>query len=74
MASAETAGDRWSVLVTCSPTLIDAIDPSEDQISFARERQLPASVNFGIGDAERLTHNDEHYDYAIMALVLFFAL
>jgi ubiquinone/menaquinone biosynthesis C-methylase UbiE len=29
-------------------------------------------VNFGIGDAEQLTNNDDHYDYAIMALVLFF--
>ena len=60
------------ILATCSPTLIDAVDPSEGQINFAKQRQLPASVNFGIGDAERLTNNDDHYDYAIMALVLFF--
>ena len=60
------------IVATCSPTLIDAIDPSEDQINFARKRKLPVSVNFDIGDAERLTKNDGYYDYAIMALVLFF--
>ena len=60
------------ILATCSPTLIEAVDPSEYQINVAKERQLPNLVNFGIGDAEQLTNNDDHYDYAIMALVLFF--
>ena len=60
------------ILEKCSPSVIDALDPSEDQIKFAKSRKLTKLANFSIGDAEALTALDEKYDYAVMALVLFF--
>ena len=60
------------ILEKCSPSIIDALDPSEDQIKFAKSRKLTKLANFSIGDAEALTALDEKYDYAVMALVLFF--
>ena len=61
------------ILEKCSPSVIDALDPSGDQIKFAKSRKLTKLANFSIGDAEALTAQDEKYDYAVMALVLFFS-
>ena len=39
------------ILEKCSPSVIDALDPSEDQIKFAKSRKLTKLTNFSIGDA-----------------------
>ncbi len=60
------------ILEKCPPSVIDALDLSEDQIKFAKSRKLTELANFSIGDAEALTALDGQYDYAVIALVLFF--
>ena len=34
------------ILEKCSPSVIDALDPSEDQIKFAKSRKLTKLANF----------------------------
>lgn len=57
----------------CQPAHIDAFDPSEGQLAYARTR-LPAGapVSWRLGDAMKLALNDASCDAATMALVLFF--
>ena len=56
----------------CAPTAVRAVDPSEAQIAFARERPATRNVEFSVGDAMALPYADESCDVAVMALVLFF--
>ena len=60
------------ILEKCSPSIINALDPSEDPIKFAKSRKLTKLTNFSIGDAEALAALDEKCDYAVMVSVLFF--
>ena len=55
-----------------SPTTIVGIDPSADQLAFARERPRLALAEFHVGNAERLPFPDESFDVAVMALVVHF--
>lgn len=54
-----------------SPAEVQAIDPSEGQLDFARQRGLSGAV-FRRADAMALPFNDAQFDAAVMALVLFF--
>ena len=56
----------------CAPAGIQAIDPSEGQLSYARGRIAPGKAEFHKGDAMELPFEDDSFDAAIMALVLFF--
>lgn len=56
----------------CSPTRICGIDPSEDQISFARSRPASEQVDFRAGDAQALPFDEGEFDVAAMALVINF--
>jgi SAM-dependent methyltransferase len=56
----------------CAPADIQAIDPSEGQLSYARRRITSAKVKFHKGDAMELPFEDNGFDAAVMALVLFF--
>lgn len=51
---------------------IHAIDPSREQIDFASKRIVDSKVSFQVGDALKLAFEADHFDYATMALVLFF--
>jgi ubiquinone/menaquinone biosynthesis C-methylase UbiE len=56
----------------CAAREVQGIDPSEEQIAFARSR-LPGSVaRFQLGDAMALPYADGTLDAAVMALVIFF--
>ena len=79
-----TPGLRWldvgcgngafSMMVAkrCAPAMINGIDPSEEQLAFARTR-LPTSVaQFERGDAMALPFDDDSFDMAVMPLVIFF--
>ena len=55
-----------------SPAEIQGIDPSPEQIDFALKRVADPSVAFQLGDAMNLPFESDHFDYATMALVLFF--
>jgi SAM-dependent methyltransferase len=51
-----------------------AIDPSEEQLAFARTRPGAKRTQFEVGDAQKLSFGDATFDVAIMALVLAFLL
>jgi SAM-dependent methyltransferase len=60
------------IVERCAPESVEGIDPSPEQIAFARLR-LPASVaQFRIGDAMALPFADDAFDAAVMPLVIFF--
>lgn len=55
-----------------APAEVQAIDPSEAQLAFARTRPGTARAHFGIGDAMALPFDADRFDAAVMALVIFF--
>ncbi len=54
------------------PHAVGAVDPSEDQIAFARTTPAAKSVNFQVGTAQSLPFADDSFDVATMALVITF--
>jgi SAM-dependent methyltransferase len=56
----------------CAPAAVQGIDPSPEQIAFARERLDESSARFEVGDAIALPCADASFDAAVMALVIFF--
>jgi SAM-dependent methyltransferase len=56
----------------CSPVAIEGIDPSEEQLAFARTRPASRLARFQRGDAMALPFADGSFDAAVMALVLVF--
>lgn len=78
------AGKRW-VDVGCgngastellvrrvAPAHIEALDPSAQQLDFARQRHQSGVANFRVGTADDLPFPDNDFDVALMALVIFF--
>ncbi len=57
---------------TASASRIDGVDPSAGQIEYARSRIGARSARFEIGDALALPFDDDVFDIAVMALVIFF--
>jgi SAM-dependent methyltransferase len=56
----------------CSPVEVHGIDPSEEQLAFARTRPGSRLAKFRQGDAMALPFADSSFDAAVMALVLVF--
>jgi ubiquinone/menaquinone biosynthesis C-methylase UbiE len=56
----------------CAPAEVQGIDPSPEQLSFARSRPAARLAQFRQGDAMALPFADNSFDAAVMALVLFF--
>lgn len=56
----------------CAPAAIEAIDPSEGQLAFARTRPAARLAQFRVGDAMALPFPAASFDAAVMALVLVF--
>jgi SAM-dependent methyltransferase len=56
----------------CRPAEVQGIDPSPQQIEFARKRHTAKMAEFRQGDAMALPFPDNRFDAAIMALVIFF--
>lgn len=48
------------------------LDPSEDQITYARKRPGTKLAEFRVGGAQALPFDDDSYDAALMALVIAF--
>jgi ubiquinone/menaquinone biosynthesis C-methylase UbiE len=81
---AQPAGLRWvdvgcgnaaftEVLIErCAPTSIMAIDPSEGQLAYARNRPGAKMAQFQVGDAQALPFPDGSFDAGVMALVITF--
>lgn len=60
------------LIARCAPTQVDGIDPSEDQIVYARQRKGAERARLRSGDAQALPYGDGEFDAAIMALVISF--
>jgi ubiquinone/menaquinone biosynthesis C-methylase UbiE len=60
------------IIARCDPATVVAIDPSEEQLAFARTRSATKMAKFEVGDAHKLSFGDGTFDVAIMALVLAF--
>jgi ubiquinone/menaquinone biosynthesis C-methylase UbiE len=60
------------IVSRAGPQAVAAIDPSAEQIAFARKRAGAAMAEFEVGGAEALAFADDSFDAAVMALVLAF--
>src|SRR4051794_27541782 len=60
------------VIARCAPTALTAIDPSDDQLAYARTRPGAKLADFRVGDAQKLPFADNTFDVAAMALVIAF--
>lgn len=55
-----------------APVSVQGIDPSEEQLAYARTRPGPGIAQFRQGDAMALPFSDDTFDVAVMPLVIFF--
>jgi ubiquinone/menaquinone biosynthesis C-methylase UbiE len=60
------------LLERCAPRAVRAVDPSADQIGFARTTPAAETVDFQVGDAQALPFGNGEFDAAGMALVITF--
>lgn len=60
------------LIARCSPAAVTAVDPSEDQLAYARTRSGAGMADFRAGDAQNLPFADNSFDVAAMALVIAF--
>jgi ubiquinone/menaquinone biosynthesis C-methylase UbiE len=77
-------GQRWldvgcgngafteSIVELAAPHSVLGVDPSEAQLSYARSRPAARLARFELGDAQQLPGVDASFDFAVMALVIFF--
>lgn len=56
----------------CAPVSVQGIDPSEEQLAFARTRLASRVAQFRLGDAMAQPFPDDTFDAAVMPLVIFF--
>ena len=56
----------------CAPASVAGIDPSEEQLAYARTRPAARVAQFRQGDAMSLPFPDATFDAAVMPLVIFF--
>ena len=56
----------------CAPVSVHGIDPSEEQLDFARIRPVSRVAQFSHGDAMALPFPDDTFDVGVMPLVIFF--
>jgi SAM-dependent methyltransferase len=60
------------IVERCAPAAVRGIDPSTEQLVFARSRPGARVAEFSEGDAQALPFPDRSFDVAVMALVIFF--
>jgi ubiquinone/menaquinone biosynthesis C-methylase UbiE len=60
------------LIARTAPRAVDAIDPSEGQLAFARTRPAAKLAQFKLADAQALPFADNSFDAAAMALVITF--
>lgn len=60
------------VVDRCAPARVEGIDPSSEQIAYARGRIAKEVAGFRVGDAMALPFSDASFDVAVMPLVIFF--
>jgi ubiquinone/menaquinone biosynthesis C-methylase UbiE len=60
------------LLDRCAPKKMSAVDPSAEQIAYARKTPAAKHVDFQIGDAQALPFGNGEFDAGVMALVITF--
>ena len=60
------------LIACCAPEAVIAIDPSDDQLAYARVRPGVSAADLRLGDAQNLLFADGSFDVAVMALVIYF--
>lgn len=60
------------LVARCAALSVHGIDPSEDQLAYARTRPAARAAEFRQGDAMALPFPDDSFDVAVMPLVIFF--
>ena len=60
------------IVQRCAPHVVHGVDPSEEQLACARTRLGAHKAQFQQGDAMKLPFENDSFDAAVMALVLFF--
>jgi len=60
------------LVARCAPADVVGIDPSDDQLAYARARRGTEMAKFQVGDAQKLPFNDNSFDVAAMALAITF--
>jgi len=60
------------IVQRCAPAGVEGVDPSQEQLAFARTRPASRIAKFTQGDAMALPFADKSFDVAVMALVIFF--
>lgn len=56
----------------CAPASVQGIDPSEEQLAYARARAASGVARFDLGDATAVPFPDNSFDAAVLPLVIFF--
>jgi ubiquinone/menaquinone biosynthesis C-methylase UbiE len=56
----------------CAPAAVTGIDPSAEQLAYAKARPGTKLAQFQVGDAQKLAFADGSFDAAVMALVITF--
>lgn len=81
---APATGARWldvgcgngafteTLVARCAPAAVHGVDPSAEQLAFARQRPALAAAQLQTGDAMALPYADAAFDIAVMPLVIFF--
>jgi SAM-dependent methyltransferase len=60
------------IVERCAPVSVHGIDPSEEQLAYARSRPALRVARFHQGDAMAQPFPDDTFDAAVMPLVIFF--
>ena len=60
------------LIARCAPAAVTGVDPSEDQLAYARMRPTAKTADFRVGDAQNLVFGAGTFDVAVMALVISF--
>lgn len=60
------------LLARCAPAAVHGVDPSTEQLAFARQRPALAAAQLQTGDAMALPFAAASFDIAVMPLVIFF--
>src|SRR6516165_1383784 len=60
------------LIARCAPAAVTAIDPSNDQLAYARTRPGVSIADFRVADAQNLPLSDSSFDVVAMALVISF--
>lgn len=58
------------VLSRCAPAKIHGVDPSDEQLDYARTRVPAGAVEYSKGEAQLLPFDDDAFDVVVMALAI----